>query len=234
MKTLRHRWICLVIGASLVVSTFDRAEADTVLAENGPHVAFNAIPFSSLSGTGRYQEVYSSSLLSGPVLITSLAFSPGDSALFTANVELRMTTTMVGVGSLSPDLNSNFTVPLTTVYSNPAFSENVIGGSETFSLVFNFTTPFLYDPAQGNLLFDLLISDQNVALSFSRCAAGSILSRAYDNTGFGNSADGVGLRTLIGYEPVPEPGTLGLLVSGLIGLATVLRRKLMGSGLGQV
>ncbi len=83
-----------------------------------------------------------------------------------------MTTTMVGVGSLSPDLDSNFTVPLTTVYSNPTFSENVTGGSETFSLVFNFTNPFLYDPAQGNLLFDLLISGQNVALSFSRSGSG--------------------------------------------------------------
>ena len=145
-----------------------------------------------------------------------------------------MTTTMVGVGSLSPDLNSNFTIPLTTVYSDPTFSENVTGGSETFSLVFNFTTPFLYDPGQGNLLFDLLISGQNVALSFSRSGSGSVISRAWDTAGFGNSADGVGLRTLVGYEPVPEPGTFALVGTGLIGLATALRRKLMGSTSGHV
>jgi PEP-CTERM motif-containing protein len=228
MKTVRIRWTYLVIGALLVLSTFDRAKADTVLAQNGPHATFNAIPFSSLSGTGRYQEVYSSSLFGGPVLITSLAFSPSDSTLYSANVDLRMTTTMVGVGSLSPNLDSNFTVPLTTVYSNPTFSENVTGGSETFSLVFTFTNSFVYDPAQGNLLFDLLISGQNVALSFSRCGTGPILSRAYDTAGFGNSADGVGLRTLIGFEPVPEPGSFVLLGSGLIVLATTLRRKLIG------
>jgi hypothetical protein len=228
MKTVRIRWTYLVIGALLVLSTFDRAKADTVLAQNGPHAAFNAIPFSSLSGTGRYQEVYSSSLFGGPVLITSLAFSPSDSTLYSANVDLRMTTTMVGVGSLSPNLDSNFTVPLTTVYSNPTFSENVTGGSETFSLVFTFTNSFVYDPAQGNLLFDLLISGQNVALSFSRCGSGPILSRAWNTAGFGNNADGVGLRTLIGFEPVPEPGSFVLLGSGLIVLATTLRRKLIG------
>ena len=88
MKTVRIRWTYHVIGALLVLSTFDRAKADTVLAQNGPHAAFNAIPFSSLSGTGRYQEVYSSSLFGGPVLITSLAFSPSDTTLYSANVDL--------------------------------------------------------------------------------------------------------------------------------------------------
>ena len=231
MKTVRIRWTYHVIGALLVLSTFDRAKADTVLAQNGPHAAFNAIPFSSLSGTGRYQEVYSSSLFGGPVLITSLAFSPSDTTLYSANVDLRMTTTMVGVGSLSPNLDSNFTVPLTTVYSNPTFSENVTGGSETFSLVFTFTNSFFYDPAQGNLLFDLLIGDsffQSLGQSCRATSRLSPLSRAWDTAGFGNNADGVGLRTLIGFEPVPEPGSFVLLGSGLIVLATTLRRKLIG------
>jgi hypothetical protein len=220
---------CLL--AILVLATvlpFNTAFADTILAENsGGHVAFNQIPFGSAAGDSRYQEVYSSSLFSGPVMITSLAFSPQDSLLYSANVDLRMTTTNIGVGNLTSDLDSNFTIPLTDVYSNPNFSENVTGGSETFSLVFNFTTPFLYDPAQGNLLFDVEISGQNTQLALSRSGSGDILSRAYNTAGFGDGADGVGLRTLIGFESVPEPGTFLLLGSGLVGLGGMLRRKLM-------
>jgi hypothetical protein len=219
---------CLLAMCLLVtVLPFKAAFADTILAENGGHAAFNLIPFGSDAGDSRYQQVYSSSLFSGPVEITSLAFSPEDSALYSANVQLRMTTTMLGVGNLNQDLDSNFTIPLTTVLSDPNFSENVTGGSESFSLVFNLTTPFIYDPAQGNLLFDLLISDQSVSLPFSRSGDGPNLSRANNTEVFGNGADGVGLRTLIGYQPVPEPGTFVLLGSSLIGLAGTLHRKLL-------
>ncbi len=230
--TSRLKGLVQIISLLLFILMFGNSIgfAGTVLAENGPHVTFNAIPFASSSGpgTGEYQEIYSASLFGGPVDLLSFAFSPGTTELYSANVTLLLTTTTVGVGSLSANLATNFVTPLTTVFSDPTFSQNVTGGSESFSLIFNLTTPFLYDPAAGNLLLDVLISDQvSGGIGFTRSDGGSILSRAYDVPSYGNGADGVGLRTTIGFATTaPEPGTIFLTLIGLVIVAVVSGKRL--------
>ena len=212
-----------LIGLAFTVVFCNACVAGTIIAQNGPHVVFNTIPFGPPSGGGEFQEVYSASLFSGPVDITSFAFSPDTTSLYSANVTLRLTTTSVAVGSLSANLGSNFVTPLTTVFSNPLFSQTVTGGSETFSLDFNLTTPFVYNPASGNLLLDVQISGVTYSgFGFSRSDAGPNISRAWNTVGNGNGADGVGLRTEIGFAAVPEPGTICLT---LIGVTTVLVRR---------
>jgi hypothetical protein len=70
----------LIIWAALFVSLLfahvKRAQADTIIAPPDPHYLFNSLPFGEASGDGRYQQVYSSSLFSGPINIAGLAFSP--------------------------------------------------------------------------------------------------------------------------------------------------------------
>ena len=231
----RSQLVVLRIAAVLTLSTItvilalpSPLAAGPVLLEGGPHYLYNGLPFSQNCGNTRYQQIYSSSLFSGPVDILSLAFSPDSSGLYSAVVDIRLTTTSVAVDGISSNLDSNFVTPLTTVFSNTAFTQVVTGGPETFSLVFDFaSTPFFYNPASGNLLLDILISDQTPYMFFSRSEGSGVFSRAYDSEVRGNNTDLVGLRTLMQAETaaVPDPGsTLLLFGMGLAGLRVWRKR----------
>jgi hypothetical protein len=106
-------------------------------------------------------------------------------------------------------------------------------GSEAFGLVFDFASaPFVYSSGDGNLLMDILISDQSLtpfqypawtAFSYSM-GMPDIYSRAWNNVEFGESSDSGGLRTKFEYKVVPIPCTMLLLGSGLIGLVGLGRK----------
>ncbi len=216
----------------IVLGATGQALADLMIAPNLPHYLNNGIPFASNSGKTRYQQVYDSSIFTSPISIESLAFSPSISDTYTANIRIGLGYTSNEPGGLSADLNSNVLGSLTSVFHDSHFSQNITGGSETFSLVFNFSSsPFLYDPNLGNLLMDIRINKQGSDAFFSRFPAGSGLSsRAYDSETFGNGSSDVGLRTLIGFAPVEvapvlEPSTMLLLASGLMGLVGAGRKK---------
>lgn len=220
LATLARVFILVLLLSSVTLADL------SIIAPDVPHVLHNVIPFGDNHGGGRHQQVFDASIFASPVQITSLAFSPNETAMYSANVTIRLGHTTVPVRGLSTNLDDNVTSPLTTVLADPSFSQAVTGGSETFSLAFDFSAaPFLYDSTSGqNLLMDMLISEQTHSVSLfgvSRAGDTGIASRAYDLE-LSNDASNTALRTKIGYIPGPTSTTLGLLGLGTL---AVIRRK---------
>lgn len=116
----------------------------------------------------RYQQAYDASLFSGytaPLTISRISFRPDfeyGSAFTTTllDIQINLSTTPTALGSLTGvfanNLGSNDMVvvnrgPLTlsSGFTGP------VGGPMAFDILIDLDTPFIYDPAAGNLLMDV-------------------------------------------------------------------------------
>jgi len=182
----------------------------------------NYFPFGfPVVGPGtRYQEAYSSSLFSGPVVIAGIEFflQPGgiDDALRPATYFLSLSTIQRGVDDLS---DTNFDGNLGTD-NTPFLTVSLIGGSPNeLSFV---GTPFLYDPSAGNLLLDIQLSNMadNSGSAAFQDEGGDGPATIARYTNFGTGTSGFGLVTKFDVtSPVPEPGTGPALLAGLAAIA---------------
>ena len=227
MRTSMRTSTIGLIFLIIVLGVTGQAFADWMIAPTLPHYLFNEIPFDW--SDVRYQQVFDSSMFPSPMYITSLAFSPMTSGTYSADIDIRLGYTKAEPGALSTDLDSNVLGHLTTVFSDPSFSESFTGGIFVFDLVFDFSSsPFLLTPGK-NLLLDIVIGNESGGVACSRFdyTISGFSSRAWYANGVGN-ADDAGLRTLIEFTPVskvPEPSTMLLVGSRLIGLAGYGRKK---------
>jgi len=188
----------------------------------------NNFPFDSTTPM-RYQQVYASSQFPGEGLITQIAFRPDGLVGLAFNVtindiQIDLSTTAAAPDALSATFASNVGANDTVVYNGAltlsSQDTGPAGGPKDFDIVIHLTTPFLYNPAAGNLLLDV----RNVSGLPSGAAGGfdsenlvgdsvsRVLGGINDTTA--SLSDTEGLVT--GFTVVPEPGTLILLAIGLV------------------
>jgi hypothetical protein len=215
---------CLSLGTLLGSSI-------TVGSDNGSNDFPFSGPFFGYAGTD-YQEAYASSDFSGPIDITAIDFFLGagfTGDLYAGTYTLSFSIINSNIGSLSStDLSGNIGSD-STVFDTVALSGKAPG-----VLTFTGTTPFLYNPSEGNLLLNISIAGgtpgSGTAAYEDNEGVGTEIAR-YQNFGLGNG-DGLGLVTEFdsttgAATATPEPGTLPLMAClGLVGfVAQRLRRR---------
>src|ERR1035438_8225275 len=118
----------------------------------------NCFPF-GCAYSGEYQQVYTSSLFSGPLTITDLEFfntivNFGATAMNSGNWAISLSTTSANWNSLSSNFASNIGANNTLVFSGNLAQAWAFGDT----LTINLSTPFTYDPTKGNLLMDVVVT----------------------------------------------------------------------------
>ena len=232
-------WIC----SSLSLVNSPLAKANAIIVPNymaNEYGANNVAPFDIAAiydSSMRYQEMFDASqfgnVVAGGEYITQIAFRAGSlDGPFTAsiqNIQFDLTTT--ANTSLSLTFADNVGADDTTVFSGSwSFSSagaapgrQPAGGPAPaiFDIVLNLTTPFFYNPANGNLVLDLRnFSGGQTAYfdaAFQSNPSGAVISSVWagdaaaTSTSSGQSAAvGPVAQFTFRPNPVPEPSAMGL------------------------
>jgi hypothetical protein len=223
----------LAVFLGLCVATDLRAQV--IVVPNA--LATNDGNGSSTSTTGpasvRWSHIYDASqfgALSGPSFLTQFAYRPdrilGQSGPRTLTLQIFASTTSRSVAGLSTTFAENLGTNNTLVFDGTVnlTTANLPGPGNTrqFDYVFPFTTPFLYDPAAGNLVLDLQIEANGSALTFDTESGNPAIGKVF---AFGSSTAATGdlqFSHPTQFIFVPEPA-VG--VSVLFGLGLLIAKR---------